>query len=229
MAIFPSPPPGAVKYLFFHQLSGDAVETRCCHCITGGILEVIEIKFWPLACKLLYTTHIIIGILRAPLALRIVDPLSHDALCYALNILAHTILVSGLRVFLFLREGHVFLTLLHYSWLIHELAFCCWLAVWVQSHPCSRHTKQWQRSNHVYLSESECPVLHSLSLQWSQLSLSSERQLHSGPFKGTLWRLNWPLDSSALVLNWHVHAACGCWTLVLGQKSERCDIVRQHE
>lgn len=69
----------------------------------------------------------------------------------------------------------------------------------------------------------------SLSLQWSLLSLSSERQLHSGPFKGTLWRLNWPLDSSALVLNWHVHAACGCWTLVLGHKSGRCDIVRHHE
>jgi len=72
--------------------------------------------------------------------------------CNALNILAHTFLVSALRVFLFLRERHVFLTLLHSSWLIHELVFCCWLAVWVQSHPCSCHTKRWQRSNHVYLS-----------------------------------------------------------------------------
>lgn len=174
VALFHSPPPGAVKHLFFHQLSGDAVETRCCHCITGGILEVIEKVLAICMQTIVYNTHIIIGILHAPLALRIVGPLSHDALCYALNILAHTILVSALRVFLFLREGHVFLTLLHSSWLIHELVFCCWLAVWVQSHPCSCHTKQWQRSNHVYLSESECPVLrvsHHLSCYQFSLCL----------------------------------------------------------
>lgn len=105
--------------------------------------------------------------MHAALALTIVDPPSHYALCYALNILAHTILISALRVLLFLREGHVCLTLLHPSWLIHEPVFCWWLAVWVQSHPRSCHTKQLQRSHHVYLSESGCPVLrvsHHLSL-----------------------------------------------------------------
>lgn len=52
------------------------------------------------------------------------------------------------------RERHVCLTLLHPSWFIHEPMLCRWLAVWVQSQPRSCHTKQWQRSPHVYLSES---------------------------------------------------------------------------
>lgn len=116
--------------------------------------------------KLLCIIHThIIGALHAPLALRIAGLPSHYD--YALNILAHKILLSALRVFLFLREGHVCLSLLYPSWLIHEPVLRWWLAVWVQSHPRSCHTKQWQRSRHVYLSESGCPVLwvsHHLSL-----------------------------------------------------------------
>lgn len=62
-----------------------------------------------------------------------------------------------------------------------------------------------------------------------------QRQLHRGPFKGTLRLLNKPLNVSALVLNWHVQVAWGQAggqprTVKLGQSSGGCGrAVRQHD